>query len=424
MKETLAILGGRLIDGTGREPVERGGVVIEGDRIVAAGPLASLRVPPGASVIEADGMTVLSGLIDAHVHITLTGSADLLRMVTARSFPETVIDTMGHLDATLDAGVTTIRTVGDIGHIDIAARDAIKRGKVRGPRVVAAGKGLTSTGGHGSILPAWLRLAHGDISEVVDGPDAGRAAVRRQIEAGCDHIKVFQTGGVSDPGGRIEAEEFSEEELRVIVGTARTAGRPVASHAHNKGGILRSIAAGVRSIEHGMSFDEECAQCAVEAGVFLVPTLIVMDNILKQGHQVGLPAFMMENVAQRTKQHHANVLMAYRAGVKIVTGTDAGSVLTPHGSAGKEVGMLVRAGLPALEAIKAATMNAAALVGLDGDIGTVTPGKLADLILVAGDPAADPEVLGDPASVKMVFVGGALVRGGQAPKAAAGQASV
>lgn len=414
MSHQMAILGGQLIDGTGRDPIPRGGVIVEGDRIVAAGPVSSLRIPPGASVIEADGATIMPGLIDAHVHITMTGGADLLQMSVTRSLPEIVVDTIEHLAATLDGGVTAIRTVGDIGHVDIALRDAVRRGRIQGPRVVAAGRALTSTGGHGTILPSWLRLAYGDISEVVDGPDAGRAAVRRQVEAGCDLVKVFQTGGVIDPGGRIEAEEFSEEELRVIVGTAHAAGRPVASHAHNKSGILRSIAAGVRSIEHGMYFDEECARRAEEAGVFLVPTLIVMENILNQGPAVGLPAFMIENVRQRTSQHHANVLQAFRAGVKIVTGTDAGSVLTPHGSAGKEVGMLVRAGLPVLDAIKAATMNAAELLGLDAEAGTVVPGKLADLILVSGDPTSQPDVLGDPEAIKLVFTWGRVVKRMQA----------
>jgi imidazolonepropionase-like amidohydrolase len=242
------------------------------------------------------------------------------------------------------------------------------------------------------------------------GPEQARAAVRRQVEAGCDHIKLFQTGGVIDPGGRIEAEEFDEDELRTIVGTARLAGRPVACHAHNKPGILHAIAAGVRSIEHGMYFDEECATRAVEAGVFLVPTLIVMDRILRHGRDAGLPQFMIDNVAERTRQHHAHVQLAYQMGVKIATGTDAGSVLTPHGAAGMEVAMLVRAGLPPLHAIRAATMTAAELLGLASRLGTLEPGKLADVILVAGDPLAHPDLLGQPESVRMVFLGGVEVK--------------
>jgi len=391
--------------------VDRAALVFEGERIVAVGPAARVSVPGGARVIDGEGLTVMPGLIDAHVHITMTGGADLLAMSLQRSLPQVTFDTVGHLAATVEAGVTAIRTVGDIGHIDIAARDAVAQGRIRGPRIVAAGKGLTSTGGHGTILPPWIRVAYGDISEVVDGPEQGRAAVRRQVEAGCDHIKVFQTGGVIDPGGRIEAEEFDEEELRTIVGTARLAGRPVACHAHNKGGILRAIAAGVRSIEHGMYFDEECATRAVERGVFLVPTLIVMEQILRKGRSAGLPQFMIDNVGDRTKQHHANVQLAYQMGVNIAAGTDAGSVLTPHGAAGMEVAMLVRAGLRPLDAIRAATMTAAELLGLGPRLGTLEPGKLADVILVAGDPLARPELLGQPEAVTAVFVGGAQVKG-------------
>lgn len=411
MAGSTAIVGVQLIDGTGADPVDKAAVVFDAGRIISAGPAPHVQIPSGARVIDGDGMTVLPGLIDAHVHITMTGGSDLLEMSTRRSLPEVVFDTVNHLAATLEAGITAIRTVGDIGHIDIAARNAITRGRLSGPRVVAAGKGLTSTGGHGTVLPSWVNLSYGDISEVVDGPDQGRAAVRRQVEAGCDHIKIFQTGGVIDPGGRLEAEEFDGDELRMIVSTARLAGRPVASHAHNKSGILNSIAAGVRSIEHGMYFDEECGARAIDANVFLVPTLIVMDQILRHGREAGLPQFMIDNVAERTKQHHANVQLANQMGVKVVTGTDAGSVLTPHGAAGKEVAMLVRAGLRPLDAIRAATMHAAELLGLSARVGTIEPGKLADVIVVAGDPIARPHILGEAEAVRFVFIGGEQVKG-------------
>jgi imidazolonepropionase-like amidohydrolase len=410
MGAQLAIVGAQLLDGTGADPVARSTVVLDGDRIAAAGPAARVAPPPGARVIDAEGMTVLPGLIDAHVHITMTGAADLLTMSAHRSLPQIAFDTVAHLAATLEAGVTSIRTVGDIGHVDIAARNAIAQGRLRGPRILAAGRGLTSTGGHGTVLPPWLRTAYGDISEVVDGPEQARAAVRRQVEAGCDHIKLFQTGGVVDPGGRIEAEEFDAEELRAIVGTARLAGRPVACHAHNKPGILNAIAAGVRSIEHGMSFDEECAARAIAAGVFLVPTLIVMEQILRHGRAAGLPPYIIDNVGARSGRHHANVKLAYEMGVKIAAGTDAGSVLTPHGAAGMEVAMLVRAGLRPLDAIRAATATAAELLGWQDRLGTVEAGKLADVILVAGDPLAQPELLGDPAAVRAVFLGGVPVK--------------
>lgn len=413
MGQQTAIVGARLIDGTGADPVDRSVVVFDGDRIAAVGAAGRVSVPQGARVIDGEGMAVLPGLIDAHVHISMTGAADLLTMSAHRSLPQIAFDTVSHLAATVEAGVTSIRTVGDIGHVDIAARNAINQARLRGPRICAAGKGLTSTGGHGTVIPPWLRTSYGDISEVVDGPEAARAAVRRQIEAGCDHIKLFQTGGVVDPGGRIESEEFDAEELRTIVGTARLAGRPVACHAHNKHGILHAIAAGVRSIEHGMYFDEECGARAIEANVFLVPTLIVMDQILRHGRGAGLPQFMIDNVGDRTKQHHTNVQLASQMGVKVVTGTDAGSVLTPHGAAaGMEVAMLVRAGLRPLDAIRAATSTAAELLGWESRLGTLEAGKLADVILVAGDPLSRPELLGQPESVRAVFINGVQVKGG------------
>ncbi|TMI86978.1 MAG: amidohydrolase family protein [Bacillati bacterium ANGP1] len=413
---TLVIRGGQVIDCTGRDPIPNGSVVLEDGHIAAVGPSQDVRAPRSADIFDADGMSVLPGLIDAHVHITMTGGADLVSMVTSRSFGRVAYDTVAHLRDTVRAGVTSIRTMGDVGFLDIAARDAIRRGQFIGPRIVACGKGLTSTGGHAVLMPPWIKTEYGDSWEIVNDTGGARAAVRRQVEAGADHIKVFQTGGVIDPGGRIDAEEFTVEELSAIVETARACKRPVACHAHNKAGILHAIEAGVRSIEHGMYFDDECAARAKARDVFFVPTLIVMDNILRLGPQHGVPEFYLQNISSRTPQHHGNVRSAFEAGVRIVTGTDAGSVLTGHGAPGYEVAMLVKAGLPPMAALLAATANAAALLGIDREVGTLEAGKCADVIVVRGDALADPTVVAGPDRMAAVFVGGASL--GQAQAAA------
>lgn len=412
---TLVIHGAQVIDCTGREPIPNGSVVLEDGRISAVGPSQDVRVPRSAEVFDADGMTVLPGLLDAHVHITMTGGADLVSMVTSRSFGHVAYDTVAHVRDTVLAGVTSIRTMSDVGFLDIAARDAIRRGQFIGPRIIACGKGLTSTGGHAVLMPSWIKTEHGDSWEIVNDVGGARAAVRRQVEAGADHIKVFQTGGVIDPGGRIDAEEFTIEELSAIVGTATACGRSVACHAHNKPGILHGIEAGVRSIEHGMYFDDECADRAKARGVFFVPTLIVMDNILRLGPQHGVPEFYLQNISSRTPQHHRNVRHAFEAGVRIVAGTDAGSVLTAHGAAGYEVAMLAKAGLPSMAALLAATANAAALLGIDREVGTLETGKRADVIVVRGDPLADPAAVAGPERMAAVFVGGANVREARIP---------
>jgi len=412
MAPALALVHGFVIDGTGRAQVRNGTVLVREGRIDAVGP--SVSVPRDAEVVDIAGHTVVPGLFDVHVHITLSSFPDLTAAVYTRPLAVLAFETVRNLAQTLHRGVTTIRTVGDFGHLDIVARDAIRSGWIQGPRIFAAGRSLTATGGHGRILRPWAVADVGDQSEVVDGVEQVRAAVRRQMEAGADHIKIYQTGGVIDPGGRIETEEYSDEELDMIVRTATMGFRRVCSHAHNKSGILRSIRAGVRSIEHGMYLDEECAKAAVEHDVFYVPTLAVMQNILDHGPAAGLPAYVMQNVADRTRQHREAVKLAYDAGVKIATGTDAGSVLTPHGSAGREAELLAACGIPVVEAIRCATQRGAELIGRESEVGTIVAGRIADLVVLNGNPVDDPSVLGRPEAVARVYQGGRPINAPQA----------
>ncbi len=307
MAGNLAIVGGQVIDGTGAEPISNGLVLIEDGRIGYAGPADGAKVPGDAEVIDAGGASVLPGLMDVHVHISLSAPSDLVREVIARPVGEAAFEVARNLADTLAAGVTTIRTVSDLAHLDIAARNAIDQGKMVGPRLHPCGKGLTTTGGHGEIMPCWLCQSHGELCEVVDGIDQVRAAVRRQSRAGATWIKLFQTGGVVDPHGRIDAEEFAEDEFQIALDTAAMMALPVAVHAHNKTAILRCIRAGVRSVEHGMHFDEECADAARGTETYLVPTLTVMDRILKHGAQAGLVDYMIENVRRRTSKHQEYV---------------------------------------------------------------------------------------------------------------------
>ena len=406
MAQVRAIAGGRLIDGTGAEPVADALVLIEDGRIAYAGPASGRSLPLGAEVIDAAGASVLPGLMDVHVHISLSAPSDLVNELTRRSPGRIAFEVANNLRETVAGGVTTIRTVSDVEHLDIAARDSIGRGIMVGPRIHPCGKGITSTGGHGEILPCWLCMSHGDITEVVDGPDAIRSAIRRQLRAGAQWIKLFQTGGVIDPHGRIDAEEFAPDEFATAMETAQIAGVPVCVHAHNKPAILRCIRNGVRSIEHGMHFDEECAEAAREHGTYLVPTLTVMDRILVFGAQAGIAEFMIENVKQRTSKHHEYVKYAHDIGANIASGTDAGSLLTPHGSAGREVVQLVRCGLTPLQAIQVATRNTSRLLMAENDVGTVETGKLADVIVVEGDVAGDVSRLEASGNMRHVLIGG------------------
>jgi imidazolonepropionase-like amidohydrolase len=407
--DITAIVGGQVIDGTGAAAVRNGLVLIEDERIRYAGDSKGAVVPHGARVIDAAGASVLPGLMDVHVHISLNAPSDLVRELLSRPVGQVAFEVAHNLHQTIAAGVTSIRTVSDLAHIDIAARDSIKKGVLTGPRIHPCGKGLTTTGGHGDLMPCWLCQSHGDISETADGPDAVRAAVRRQIKAGATWIKVFQTGGVIDPHGRIDAEEFSPAEFDVAVETATLAGLPVAVHAHNRAAILRSIRAGCRSIEHGMDFDEACAEEARQHGTYLVPTLTVMNRILEHGAQAGLPEFMIDNVRQRTTRHHGYVKHAFDIGANLACGTDAGSLLTPHGAAGSEVVQFVRAGLTPLQAIMIATQNTSKLLATADQVGTLKAGMLADVIVVEGDVLRQVENLENPANMRNVLVGGRLV---------------
>lgn len=405
MNGTFVIGGAKLIDGTGADPIENATVVVRDGRIVFAGRAGDAEIPAGAELIEAEGASVMPGLMDAHVHISLSAPAHLLHEVTARSFGEAAFEVSKNLADTVVGGVTTIRTVSDLGHLDISARDAITKGKLNGPRVHPCGHGLTTTGGHGDIMPCWLSQSHGDIAEVVDGPDEIRKGIRRQAKAGATWIKLFQTGGVVDPHGRLDAEEFLPAEFEAAVEAANLLGMPICVHAHNKPAILRCIRNSCRSIEHGMHFDEECAELAKVHGTWLVPTLTVMDRIIKDGKQAGVPDFIVENVKERTKKHREYVKYAYDIGVNIASGTDAGSLLTPHGSAGLEVIQLVKCGLTPVQAIEVATRSTARLLKAD-NLGSIEVGKDADLIVVEGDVGTDPNLLADRNNMRHVMISG------------------
>jgi len=409
MARHIAIAGGKLIDGTGADAVADGLVLVEDDRISYAGPADGVRIPPDAERIEADGATVLPGLMDVHVHISLSAPSNLVHELIARPVGEVAFEVSRNLADSVAAGVTTIRTVSDLAHLDVAARNAINAGKMVGPRLHPCGKGLTTTGGHGELMPCWLCQSHGDVTEVVDGVDAVRGAVRRQARAGATWIKLFQTGGVIDPHGRIDAEEFAPDEFQAAIETARMMALPVAVHAHNKAAILRCIDAGVRSVEHGMHFDQECADAARGTETFLVPTLTVMDRIMKHGSQAGLVDYMIENVRQRSTEHHEYVKYAFDVGANLACGTDAGSLLTPHGSAGREVVQFVHCGLSPLQAVQVATQNTAKLLQVEDEVGSLQAGKLADLIVVEGDVAEQVENLEVASNMRHVLLGGRQV---------------
>jgi imidazolonepropionase-like amidohydrolase len=392
--ETLVLSGARIIDGTGAEPVRGRSVVVENGVITAV--VEDARAPRGNGV-DLAGHTLLPGLINCHVHLCLGAEADPVRPLREELLGLTAIKALLRARETARAGVTTVRDLGGREYVEIAVRRAIQEGLIDGPRIVAAGRPVCMTGGHGH----WL-------AREADGPDDARKAVREQLKAGADVIKIIATGGVMTPGVEPGSPQLTLEEMRAAIEEARKAGRRTAAHAMASGGISDAIAAGITSIEHGIYLTEEIVAHMRRDGTFLVPTLNAPAAIASGGLAAGIPDFMVRKSEVVVPAHVASFQLAHRAGVRIAAGADSGTPLNFHGSLLPELTLMVKYGMTPLEAIRAATVTAADCLGLGEVTGRVAPGYAADLIAVAGDPAERIEALAD---LKLVLVSGRVLVG-------------
>ena len=392
--ETLVLSGARIIDGTGAEPVRGRSVVVEKGIIAAV--VEDARAPRGNGV-DLAGHTLLPGLINCHVHLCLGAEADPVRPVREEPLALTAIKALLRARETARAGVTTVRDLGGREYVEIAARRAIQEGLIDGPRILVAGRPVCMTGGHGH----WL-------GREADGPDDARKAVREQLKAGADVIKIIATGGVMTPGVEPGSPQLTLDEMRAAIEEARKAGRRTAAHAMASGGISDAIAAGITSIEHGIYLTEEIVAHMRRDGTFLVPTLNAPVAIAAGGLAAGIPQFMVRKSEQVVPAHVASFQLAHRAGVRIAAGADSGTPLNFHGSLLPELTLMVKYGMTPLEVIRAATVTAADCLGLSEVTGRVAPGYAADLIAVAGDPAERIEALAD---LKLVLVNGRVIGG-------------
>jgi imidazolonepropionase-like amidohydrolase len=410
--DRIAIRAGTLIDGTGRAPLKDVTIVVEGERIRSVERGAA--VPAGAHVIDLSGYTVLPGLIDAHVHLTgrWIGEGPNWEDAAVRDLPqEDAIRGVRNARLTLEAGFTTVRNVGADHFTDVALRRMIEAGVVPGPRMVVSGHALGITGGHCDTNGYVPGLFEPDIARgIADGPDRVRAAVRYQIKYGADVIKTCATGGVLSEGDPVGVQQYTEEELRVMVEEAAKLGHKVAAHAHGTEGIKAAIRAGVASVEHGSMLDDEAIALFKERGTYLVPTLMAQYAVERQAREGILTGLRREKALSIAPVARASFRRAVAAGVKVAFGTDAG--VFPHGQNAREFALMVENGMEPMQAILAATREAATLLGLAAELGTVEPGKLADLVAVRGDPLRDIRVL---ERVEFVMKGGVLVK---APPAA------
>ncbi|QAY75526.1 amidohydrolase family protein [Sphingosinicella sp. BN140058] len=392
---STVIHAGHLLDRPGRAVRGPSTIIVRDGRISEI--IDGLAPPPvGARLIDLSAAYVLPGLIDTHVHLeTDAGGVAALVEDVSDNAPAKTLRALANARKTIKAGFTTVRNLGDGSGATLAIRDAAARGELVSPRIVDAGRAISTTSGHMDSTLSLAEDLHAGIIQdnLCDGADACRRAVRLQVRRGADVIKIATTGGVNSRIGAGLGAQMFDDEAKAIADTARLYGKKVAVHAHGADGINLALAAGAASIEHGTMLDDESVRLFKRSGAYLVPTLSTVNGYLERlaADPNAYSAEVMPKIRWRIGITGKNVEKAYPAGVKIAFGTDAG--VSRHGSNADEFELLVKHGLPPAEAIKAATVNAADLLDLSAEIGTLEPGKRADVIAVAGDPLQDVTVL-------------------------------
>lgn len=392
--------GGDVFDGTGHPPA-RADIVVADGRITDVG----LRLD-GDEEVNLTGSCLLPGFIDCHVHAVLT-DIDFLR-IAQKPFSLRFLEAARNLEQTLRAGITTVR---DAGGADLGIKTAQEMGLFRGPRMQVSLQMMSQTGGHGdpwlpsgaclTVFPAYPGMP----GAIADGVDGVRTKVRELVRAGADVIKVASSGGVLSPRSRPENANLSPEELETIVHEAAAAGLVVMAHAQSAAGVMNAVRAGVRSIEHGIWLDDSAIEMMVDRGTYLVPTLVAPQGVLRSaesGQQI--PETMLSKARAVVDAHRSSFARAVAAGVNIAMGTD--SPITPHGQNLRELELMVAGGMDPAAALKAATQGAACLMGIDDRVGTLEVGKVADIVVVDGDPLDVSDIA---QRVRGVYVGGHVV---------------
>lgn len=408
-----------LVDGTGRDPRSAMQVVVEDGRIQKIGGTGAATVPRGARVIDCRGRTLMPGLLDAHVHLALI-DLDPTREV---SLPPAVLAMRiaREIESTLDAGFTTVR---DAGGLDWGFKEAVRLGLIRGPRLLISGPFISQTGGHGDARPRTSRLPFPVVpglsreTILADGADEVRRAAREALRRGADQIKVMASGGAMSPADELDHTQFSVEELRAAVDVAQSAGSYVLAHAYGPRAIQNCLSAGVRSVEHGNFLDEETAdRMRMAPDTYLVPTIITYELIAAHGARNGITEDNLRKIQKALRGAYEALALANAKALRIGSGSDLLGPMQPY--KGQEIACQARV-MGAMAAIVAATRTNAALMRLEGEVGTVEEGKRADLIVVSQDPLHNPDVLGDPEQIPLIVLNGDVVKDVEAKAVPAG----
>ena len=398
-----------LLDCTGRDPQSDARIVVDDGRILRVGASSGPGGPKGARVVDCQGRTLMPGLLDAHVHLALVDLDPLAEV----ALPPAVLalQIAANIEATLDAGFTTVR---DAGGLDWGFKEAARRRLIRGPRMFVSGAFISQTGGHGdhrartstATFPTVPGLASESI--LADGPDAVRRAAREVLRRGADQVKVMASGGAASPSDELDHVQFSVGELSAAVEAAAAVGTYVLAHAYGPRAIQNCVEAGVRSIEHGNFLDEVTADQMLKAeDIYLVPTIITYELLSTREAGDGWTPDMVRKIRQGLTGAYDSLGLAYEKGLRIGSGSDV--LAEMQGEKGKEIACQARV-MGAMNAIIAATRTNAALMRIDQEAGTIEEGKRADLILLDADPLADPTIFADPAHVRMVVLGGDVVK--------------
>lgn len=385
----IVVKAARLFDGKSDTLASPGLVVVQDGKIVGVG--ASATLPTGATIIDLGDSTLLPGFMDAHTHLSLDFTGNAAQRIVhglQRSIAEQTIDAAANARITLMTGFTTVRDLGSGDQISVGLRNAINRGATPGPRILAAGKSLGTSGGHCDFTNGYrpgMFAEPGPADGILNNPDEARQAVRLQIKYGADVIKVCATGGVLSLNADVDSPQLTQAEIDAVVDQAHTMGKKAAAHAHGNIGAKRAIRAGIDSIEHGSFLDEEALTMMKQKGTYFVPTLMALESLMPMLDKLDPLQARKARIAFNSINE--TTAKAIRMGVKIALGTDAG-VFT-HGRNNGEFALLVKLGMKPVDALKAATSGDAELLGVADTLGTIEAGKFADIVAVPGNPLTD-----------------------------------